>query len=242
MEILPVSSSNSTAVGFKTAREINALCAHVIAIVDERENFVDELDMLVGRPVPGMPLSILVDSLLVVAEPVANIVPVPTSLRGESDLKDMLLTDDVYYFDERLSVSLMRRRSNGSWMGVFCSRDIHVILGEPANYKTAMLDPDKVIWQGAMDEEMKSMKVNKVWIVIDRPPNAKVVRSKWIFKKKTDMDAIAAYYDYEIWQMDVKTAFLNGRLDEDIYMEQPEGYVDPNYPNGVCKLQRAIYG
>ncbi|GJZ93743.1 putative RNA-directed DNA polymerase [Tanacetum coccineum] len=155
-------------------------------------------------------------------------------------------------------------------------------LGEPANYKTAMLDPDKVIWQGAMDEEMKSMKVNKVWIVIDRPPNAKVVRSKWIFKKKTDMDgkvhtykarlvakgctqtygidyeetfspvadirairiliAIAAYYDYEIWQMDVKTAFLNGRLDEDIYMEQPEGYVDPNYPNGVCKLQRAIYG
>ncbi|GJV45153.1 hypothetical protein Tco_1429689 [Tanacetum coccineum] len=50
-------------------------------------------------------------------------------------------------------------------------------LGEPANYKTAMLDPNKVIWQGAIDEEMKSMKVNKVWILIDRPPNAKVVRS-----------------------------------------------------------------
>ncbi|GJY04173.1 retrotransposon protein, putative, ty1-copia subclass, partial [Tanacetum coccineum] len=49
--------------------------------------------------------------------------------------------------------------------------------------------------------------------------------------------AIAAYYDYEIWQMDVKTAFLNGRLDEDIYMEQPEGYVNPKYPNRVCKLQ-----
>ncbi|GJU28271.1 retrotransposon protein, putative, ty1-copia subclass, partial [Tanacetum coccineum] len=43
--------------------------------------------------------------------------------------------------------------------------------------------------------------------------------------------AIAAYYDYEIWQMDVKTAFLNGRLDEDIDMEQPEGYVNPKYPN-----------
>ncbi|GJU75598.1 retrotransposon protein, putative, ty1-copia subclass [Tanacetum coccineum] len=54
--------------------------------------------------------------------------------------------------------------------------------------------------------------------------------------------AIAAYYDYEIWQMDVKTAFLNGRLDEDIYMEQPEGYVNPKYPNRVCKLQRSIYG
>nr|GEU65413.1 retrotransposon protein, putative, Ty1-copia subclass [Tanacetum cinerariifolium] len=61
-------------------------------------------------------------------------------------------------------------------------------LGEPANYKTVMLDPDKVIWQGAMDEEMKSMKVNKVWIVVDRPPNAKVVRNKWLYKMKTDMD------------------------------------------------------
>ncbi|GJY46482.1 retrotransposon protein, putative, ty1-copia subclass [Tanacetum coccineum] len=54
--------------------------------------------------------------------------------------------------------------------------------------------------------------------------------------------AIAAYYDYEIWQMDVKTAFLNGRLDEDIYMVQPEGYVNLKYPNRVCKRQRSIYG
>ncbi|KAI3723657.1 hypothetical protein L2E82_35412 [Cichorium intybus] len=54
--------------------------------------------------------------------------------------------------------------------------------------------------------------------------------------------AIAAYYDYEIWQMDVKTAFLNGHLMEDVYMDQPEGFVDPNHPNKVCKLKRSIYG
>nr|GEY08090.1 retrotransposon protein, putative, Ty1-copia subclass [Tanacetum cinerariifolium] len=40
----------------------------------------------------------------------------------------------------------------------------------------------------AMDVEMNSMKVMKVWIVVDLPPNAKVVRSKWLYKKKTDMD------------------------------------------------------
>ena len=41
------------------------------------------------------------------------------------------------------------------------------------------------------------------------------------------MLAIAAYFDYEIWQMDVKMAFLNGNLTEDVYMIQPEGFVDP---------------
>nr|GEY45289.1 hypothetical protein [Tanacetum cinerariifolium] len=133
-------------------------------------------------------------------------------------------------------------------------------LGKLANYKAAMLDPDKVIWQGAMDEEMNSMKVMKVWIVVDLPPNAKVVRN---IRAIRILIAITAYYDYEIWKMNVKTAFLNGCLDEDIYMEQPEriweklhtgcldediymeqpeGYVDPKYPNRVCKLQRSIYG
>ncbi|KAJ9535780.1 hypothetical protein OSB04_un001068 [Centaurea solstitialis] len=54
--------------------------------------------------------------------------------------------------------------------------------------------------------------------------------------------AISAYFDYEIWQMDVKTAFLNGKLTEDVYMQQPEGFVDPKNPNKVCKLLKSIYG
>ncbi|GJT72103.1 retrotransposon protein, putative, ty1-copia subclass [Tanacetum coccineum] len=54
--------------------------------------------------------------------------------------------------------------------------------------------------------------------------------------------AITAFYDYEILQMDVKTAFLNGYHDEDICMVQPDGFVYPNHPRKVCKLQRSIYG
>ncbi|GKB10248.1 zinc finger, CCHC-type containing protein [Tanacetum coccineum] len=54
--------------------------------------------------------------------------------------------------------------------------------------------------------------------------------------------AITAFYDYEIWQMDIKTTFLNGHLSEDVNMVQPEGFVDPKHPNKVCKLQRSIYG
>ncbi|GJR62684.1 retrotransposon protein, putative, ty1-copia subclass [Tanacetum coccineum] len=133
-----------------------------------------------------------------------------------------------------------------------------------------------------MNVEMQSMKYNDVWVLVELPPSTRTVGSKWLFKKKIDMNgavyvfkarlvakgftqtygvdyeetfspvadirairiliAIAAYYDYEIWQMDVKTAFLNGHLSEEVYMEQPEGFVNPKYPNHVCKLKRCIYG
>nr|GEU65004.1 hypothetical protein [Tanacetum cinerariifolium] len=137
-------------------------------------------------------------------------------------------------------------------------------------------------WIDAINVEVQSMIDNMVWVLVDLPLGCKTVGSKWIFKKKTDMDGIvhtykarllakvythlygvdyketfsrvtnirairilifiAAYYDYEIWQMDVKTAFLNGYSNEDIYMVQPKGFVDPNLPRKVCKLQSFIYG
>ena len=53
--------------------------------------------------------------------------------------------------------------------------------------------------------------------------------------------AIAAYYDYEIWQIDVKTAFLNDNLQEDVYMIQPKRFIFSQHQNKVCKLQRFIY-
>ncbi|KAK8644626.1 hypothetical protein V6N13_123928 [Hibiscus sabdariffa] len=63
-----------------------------------------------------------------------------------------------------------------------------------------------------------------------------------MFKSIRIMLAVAAFHDYEIWQMDVKTAFLNGKLEEDVYMTQPEGFVTPENVGKICKLQRSIYG
>ena len=54
------------------------------------------------------------------------------------------------------------------------------------------------------------------------------------------MLAIATFY--EIWQMDVKTAFLNGFIKEELYMIQPEGFVNSKGANKMCKLQRSIDG
>ena len=55
------------------------------------------------------------------------------------------------------------------------------------------------------------------------------------------MLAIAAYLDYEVWQMDVKTVFLNGELNKEVYIMQPERFISTNEFK-VCKLQTSIYG
>jgi hypothetical protein len=54
--------------------------------------------------------------------------------------------------------------------------------------------------------------------------------------------ALAALEDWEIHQLDVKSAFLNGVLEEEIYMEQPEGFIIAGQENKVCRLKKAIYG
>nr|GEZ65924.1 putative retrotransposon Ty1-copia subclass protein [Tanacetum cinerariifolium] len=75
-------------------------------------------------------------------------------------------------------------------------RDIISIwdLGEPANYKTALLDPESDKWLNAMNVEMQSMKDNEVWDLVKLPSNGKTVGSKWLFKKKTDMDEAVHTY------------------------------------------------
>ncbi|GJZ76759.1 retrotransposon protein, putative, ty1-copia subclass [Tanacetum coccineum] len=95
-------------------------------------------------------------------------------------------------------------------------------LNEPTSYKAAMLDSESNKWIDAMNAEIQSMMDNMVWVLVDLPPGCKTVGKT--FSPVADIRAIrilisiAAFYDYEIWQMDVKTAFLNGYLDEDIYM------------------------
>nr|GEY07437.1 hypothetical protein [Tanacetum cinerariifolium] len=58
----------------------------------------------------------------------------------------------------------------------------------------------------------------------------------WIFI------AYAAYKSFPIYQMDVKTAFLDGPLKEEVYVAQPDGFVDPDHPEKVYRLMKALYG
>jgi hypothetical protein len=54
--------------------------------------------------------------------------------------------------------------------------------------------------------------------------------------------AYATYHGFKLYQMDVKSAFLNGPIKEEVYVEQPTGFEDSEYPNHVYKLSKALYG
>ncbi|GKG10929.1 retrovirus-related pol polyprotein from transposon TNT 1-94, partial [Tanacetum coccineum] len=54
--------------------------------------------------------------------------------------------------------------------------------------------------------------------------------------------AYAAHKSFPIYQMDVKTAFLNGPLKEEVYVAQPEEFINPNHPEKVYLLRKALYG
>ncbi|KAH9770104.1 hypothetical protein KPL71_012259 [Citrus sinensis] len=102
--------------------------------------------------------------------------------------------------------------------------------GEPMTYQEVITGKNKLEWKRAMDEERTSLMKNKTWELIEKLAKRKTVSCKWIFKIKDVRHAsiriilaLVAVQDMHIEQMDVKTAFLHGELQEEIVMQQPEG-------------------
>ena len=54
--------------------------------------------------------------------------------------------------------------------------------------------------------------------------------------------ALACHLKFKLYQMDVKIAFLNGLLKEDVYVAQPKGFIDPHFPDHVLYLKKTLYG
>ncbi|CAI7858755.1 unnamed protein product [Closterium sp. NIES-53] len=131
--------------------------------------------------------------------------------------------------------------------------------GEPATLKEALESSDAEEWKKAMESELKSIEENGTWELVELPEGRKAITSKWLFKIKSDANgkieryksrlvangyqtllAGAAIKGWVVKQMDVTTAFLNGVLEEEIFMVQPEGFDDGS--GRVWKLKKALYG
>ncbi|GJU02467.1 putative RNA-directed DNA polymerase [Tanacetum coccineum] len=97
--------------------------------------------------------------------------------------------------------------------------------GEPECYTEAMVDEHKKEWFKALEGEMNSLRDNNTFKLVKLPKGKRALKNKWVYKLVVKVVlGLEASLDLEVEQMDVKTAFLHGDLDKEIYMEQPEGF------------------
>ncbi|GJW06349.1 retrovirus-related pol polyprotein from transposon TNT 1-94, partial [Tanacetum coccineum] len=121
---------------------------------------------------------------------------------------------------------------------------------EPKNVNEALTDNS---WIVAMQEELNQFIANDVWELVPQPRNMTIIGTKWVFRNKLDENvarlesikirlAYACALDFKLFQMDVKSAFLNDFINEEVYVAQPPGFIDFEKPDHVYKLKKALYG
>ena len=124
---------------------------------------------------------------------------------------------------------------------------------EPKKIDEALKDVD---WVNAMYEELNNFTRNQVWELVERPNDHNMIRTKWVFQNKQDQDGIVVRnkarlvaqgytqvegldfgetyaHDTKLYQMDVKSTFLNRYMNELVYIEQPPCFEDEKKPNHV---------
>ena len=176
-----------------------------------------------------------------------------------------------------------RRQPERYSPSAFCSGFALTITDDdPRTVREAVDSEDGKLWKEAMVDEMASFHKNNAWDLVELPAGRKPIGSKWVFKKKMNVEgkvekykarlvakgysqvpgidfgdifspvakvtsirlllSVAAAFDFEIEQMDVKTTFLHGDLEEEIYMKQPEGFMVKGKKELVCRLKKSLYG
>ncbi|WVZ04379.1 hypothetical protein V8G54_025185 [Vigna mungo] len=148
---------------------------------------------------------------------------------------------------------------------------IHLALiagSEPMDVNEALSQP---VWKAAMTEELRSIEKNKTWKLMDLPQGKQSIDVKWIFKTKINPDGYvlkhkarlvakgflqkegidftevshllqACFREWNLFALDVKSAFLHGFLEEEVYIKQPPGFIKKGRENQVYKLDNALYG
>ncbi|GJR42215.1 putative ribonuclease H-like domain-containing protein [Tanacetum coccineum] len=121
---------------------------------------------------------------------------------------------------------------------------------EPKKVIQALTDPS---WIEAMQDELLQFKLQKVWTLVDLPYGKRAIETKWVYRNKKNerfarIEAIrlflayASFKDFVVYQMDVNSAFLYGKIEEEVYVCQPPGFEDLEFPDRVYKVEKALYG
>ncbi|GJR62666.1 retrovirus-related pol polyprotein from transposon TNT 1-94 [Tanacetum coccineum] len=200
-------------------------------------------DPFFGIPIPEVPSdqSLLTDVIYTIVHPDYQI-----SEHNSKWTKDHPLENIIGELTRPVSTRLQLHEQ-----ALFCYYDAFLIAVEPKTYKDALT---QFCWIEAMQEELNEFELLGVWEL----NKARLVARGYRQEEGIDFEesfapvarleairiflAFAAHMNMVVYQMDVKTAFLNGNLREEVYVSQPNGFVDPDNPNHVYKMKKALYG
>nr|GEU60474.1 retrovirus-related Pol polyprotein from transposon TNT 1-94 [Tanacetum cinerariifolium] len=118
-------------------------------------------------------------------------------------------------------------------------------LSKPKKISDALKDPS---WVEAMQEELFQFKIQNVWSLVDCSKREEGIDYDEIFAHVARIEAIrlflayASFMGFTVYQMDVKSAFLYGTIDKEVYVMQPPKFQDPEFPARVYKVEKAMYG
>ncbi|GKE56447.1 putative ribonuclease H-like domain-containing protein, partial [Tanacetum coccineum] len=193
-----------------------------------------------------------------------NVVGAKTSIELLDD-PNMPELEDIVYSDDDEDVAPQTRRmiKNLEEHGLFSSvqqrtnhKDFQNCLfacflsqEEPKKVIHALKDPK---WIEAMQEEILQFKLQEVWTLVDLPNGKRVIEKgidyDEVFALVSKIEAIrlflayASFKDFVVYQMDVKSDFLYGKIEEEVYVCQPPGFEDPDFLDRVYKVEKALYG
>ncbi|GJV86324.1 putative ribonuclease H-like domain-containing protein [Tanacetum coccineum] len=148
--------------------------------------------------------------------------------------------------EEQSFIATIHQKTNPDLLQ-YCLFSCFLSQEEPKKIVDALKDES---WVEAMQEELLQFQIQNVWVLVDCPKGVRPIGTKWVLKNKKDERGIAirfflayaSYMGFTVYQMDVKSAFLYGTIDEEVYVMQPPGFEDPEFPDKVYKVEKAMYG
>ncbi|GJS71058.1 retrovirus-related pol polyprotein from transposon TNT 1-94 [Tanacetum coccineum] len=176
---------------------------------------------------------------------------IPLCAEEEShDLEVAHMSNDPY-FGILILETISEESSSSNVISTIVHSDapISEYLIEPKTYKDSLTQS---CWIEAMQEELhefeRGILKNKARLVARRYRQEEGIDFEESFAPVARLEAVriflvfAAHMNMIIYQMDVKTTFLNGILRKEVYISQPDRFVDPDDPNHVYRLKKALYG
>ncbi|GJT94162.1 putative ribonuclease H-like domain-containing protein [Tanacetum coccineum] len=239
---------------------------------DQDDSEIPALEDMYDYPTDGIFTNASYDDEHAVAdftnlETIVNVSPIPTSRINSIHPSTLILGDPNSAVQTRSKVTkssgahafvsyIQKQRRNNHKDFQHCLFACFLSQNEPKKISEALEDKS---WVDAMQEELLQFKIQKVWILVYLPYGKKAIGTKWVYSNKKDergvvvrnkerIEAIriflafSSYMGFIVYQMDVKSAFLYRKIDEEVYVSQPPGFVDPKYPKKVYKVVKALYG